>query len=91
MNSGIVQRRADLTYIRRLRELELHQRSAGELDAVVGRLDSQRSESEQNEGDGDPCHHLPPADEIVVGVVKNSKHQILSACWASRERLSHSM
>ena len=90
-NSGVVQCRANLGRIGRLGELELHQRTAGELDAVVGRLDGKRSEAEENEADGDRRHHLPPADEVVVGIVKNSKHQMLRVVWASRERLSQIM
>ncbi len=74
LDSGLIERCANLTDVWRVDELELHKGSARELDAVVGRFDRQRSEAENDEGDGDSRHHLPPADEIVVGVVQNSKH-----------------
>ena len=84
VNAGLVERRANRADIGRLGELDLHQRTAGELDAVVGRLDRQRAEPEDDESDGDPDRPLPPADEIVVGVVKNAKHQMLSVLGVVR-------
>ncbi len=73
-NTRLIERRANLADVGRLSELELHQRAAGELDAVVRCLDGKRGKAEKNEGDRDRGHHLPPADEVVVGIVKNSKH-----------------
>ncbi len=90
-DSRLVKRGPDLADIGRLRELQLHQRSAGELDTQVERLDRERSKPQHDEGDRDRRHHLPPANEIVARVVKNSKHQMLRLVWASRERFSQIM
>jgi hypothetical protein len=73
-NAGLVKRRAYGADIRWLSETELHQGAACELDAVVGRLYRKRAKAQQNESDGHTRHHFPPADEVVVSVVKNSKH-----------------
>jgi hypothetical protein len=84
----LIEGRADLSNVRRPDELELHERATCELDAVVGRLDCQRAEAEKDERDRNHGHDLPPADEIVIGVVEYSKHQMLRVAWASRVRLS---
>src|SRR5256885_8257818 len=73
-DSRLVERRTDFSNVRWLGELQLHQSAASELNTVIGCLDGERSESKQDEGDGDRRHHLPPTDEIVVRVVKNAKH-----------------
>jgi hypothetical protein len=90
-NVGRVQGRANHSHIWRLCKLQLHQGATRELNAVVGRFDRERAEAGQNKDDRDDRHDLPPADEIVVGVVKNSKHQMLREAWASRVRLSQIM
>ena len=74
VNSSLIERRADFPYVRRLCELELHQCATRKLDAEIQRLDGEGAQAENEESSGDCRHHLPPADEVVVGVVKNSKH-----------------
>ena len=90
-NTSLVEGGANRPDVGRLRELKLHQCSAGKLDAEVEGLDRERSKPQNDEGECDRRHHLPPADEVVVRVVKNSNHQMLRLVWTSRERSSQIM
>lgn len=70
LNTALVQRIPDICYVRRILKLHLHERSAGELDALVDRLDEERTNSAHDENRSKNGCDLPPADEVVVGVVK---------------------
>src|SRR3989304_3484808 len=63
-----VERRAKPGHVGRAPETELHQRAAGELDAVTeATRDRDRGEPEEDEGDGEARRPAPPADEVVAG------------------------
>jgi len=58
-----------------LRELGLHERAAGELDAPIQAV--MHAEEDQPRGDerhGDADGDAPRLDEVVLGVVKDAQH-----------------
>jgi hypothetical protein len=98
-HAGRVERAAEASDVGALLELELHERAAGELDAVPQAAgDEHRAEAEGDECRGTEGHRAPPADEVVARVVEDADHgrgpvggrQMLSARGAV-ERPSQSM
>ena len=84
LDAAGVERGTHLGGVGRLDELELHQRAARELDAVVeAAAQRERAEPDHDEGDREPGGPAPPADEIDFGVVQDAQHQMLSV-WAPR-------
>jgi hypothetical protein len=64
-------------------ERQLHHRAAGEVDAVVeAALDEEGHEPDHDERDREARHHPPPADEVVLGIVQDAQHQMLSVSAA---------
>src|SRR5437868_12595192 len=72
--AGLIDRRTDIIDLRRVLELQLHQRSAGELDAVVHAVDCKEAEADNDPRDGEDRRLFPMADEIVLRIVKYAKH-----------------
>jgi hypothetical protein len=79
---------SQLGRVRGLLELELHQRAARELDAVVDPAgDRERSEAERDERDRGDGGVTPPLDEVEGRVVEDAQHvgasrgQMLRAVW----------
>ncbi len=88
MDARLIERGAELTDVRRLPKLELHQRPARELDAVVEVLDGDPDHPGDDEERGQGVRPMPQPDEIEVGPVEDAQHQMLSD-WAPRVRWSH--
>ena len=72
--AGGVDRRADEGRVRRLRELDLHQGSARELDALVDAVNPEKRQSGNDENGRDAHGDAPGLDEVVVRAVKNAQH-----------------
>ena len=70
-----VDRRADVADVGRLGELELHQRAAGELDALVeSSVQDERDQAGGDEGGGEADCQAPALDEIDLRVVQDAQH-----------------
>ena len=90
-DARLIQSRSQRADIERPGKLNLHERAAGKLDAVVDRSPDVGNQSDQKEGDREPCGPLPPANEIVVGIMKYSQHQMLRVCVVAGLRLSQNI
>lgn len=80
VNSRLIEMRAKLTNVDRLIERNLHHRSTSELDALVDSAENERAHADGDENRSQPDCNSPRLDEIDIGVVKNSKHQMLRVC-----------
>src|SRR5688500_2711897 len=94
--SGAGHRRANAFDVGCRRELVLHGRPAGELDAhfeaLVDPLREPERQDPDERGQEERGHHhgddAPPLDGIELGVLEDAKHQMLSV-FCSRDRESH--
>src|SRR5207249_6624667 len=80
----VVQRLADPRRRDHGLRLDLEQRAARELDAVVETAGGQESHADEHDGTGDHVGPAGPLDEIVFRVREESDHQTLKVVMAGR-------
>ena len=70
--SRLVNDSANIIALRRLLELQLYERTASELDAVIDRVNREEPEANDDPGNCQDRRLLPVPDEVVLGVVKDT-------------------
>src|SRR2546428_11249013 len=84
IEANVVQRRADHARLDPLVHLDLHQRAAGELDAVVEAAGQQKYQTYEHDAAGQRKRPAAPLDEIVIRIREESDHQILRVTMSGR-------
>src|SRR5207248_7144172 len=84
LETDVIERRTDIAGRHSVCQLDLHERSAGELDAVVDAARHEEAEADQHDRARERECPAAPLDEIVIRVCEESDHQMLTVTMFGR-------